>query len=202
MKLYYLPGACSLSPHIVANEASIALTLDKVDRNTKVTASGENYLEVNPKGYVPAIRLDDGEVLTEGPVIVQYLADLRPESGLAPPNGTLARYRLQELLTYINSELHKTYSPLFSPVTPDETKAERVAYLKRRYGYLESILDRQPFLLGDRFGVADAYLFTVTNWARRLKLDLAEFPALTAFQQRVAERPAVQAAMREEGLTD
>ena len=202
MKLYYLPGACSLSPHIVANEAGIALTLDKVDRNTKVTASGENYLEVNPKGYVPAIRLDDGEVLTEGPVIVQYLADLRPESGLAPPNGTLARYRLQELLTYINSELHKTYSPLFSPVTPDETKAERVAYLKRRYGYLESILDRQPFLLGDRFGVADAYLFTVTNWARRLKLDLAEFPALTAFQQRVAERPAVQAAMREEGLTD
>jgi len=200
MKLYYLPGACSLSPHIVANEAGIPLTLDKVDRATKVTASGENYLEVNPKGYVPAIRLDDGEVLTEGPVIVQYLADLKPESGLAPPNGTLARYRLQEILTYINSELHKTYSPLFNPATPDETKAERTAYLKRRYGYIESILDRQPYLMGERFGVADAYLFTVTNWGQRLKLDFSEFPALLAFQQRVAERPAVQAAMREEEL--
>ena len=200
MKLYYLPGACSLSPHIVANEAGIPLTLDKVDRATKVTASGENYLEVNPKGYVPAIRLDDGEVLTEGPVIVQYLADLKPESGLAPPNGTLARYRLQEILTYINSELHKTYSPLFNPATPDETKAERTAYLKRRYGYIESILDRQPYLMGERFSVADAYLFTVTNWGQRLKLDFSEFPALLAFQQRVAERPAVQAAMREEEL--
>jgi glutathione S-transferase len=200
MKLYYLPGACSLSPHIVANEAGIPLTLDKVDRATKVTASGENYLEVNPKGYVPAIRLDDGEVLTEGPVIVQYLADLKPESGLAPPNGTLARYRLQEILTYINSELHKTYSPLFNPATPDETRTERTAYLKRRYGYIESILDRQPYLMGERFGVADAYLFTVTNWGQRLQLDLSEFPALLAFQQRVAERPAVQAAMREEEL--
>jgi glutathione S-transferase len=200
MKLYYLPGACSLSPHIVANEAGIPLTLDKVDRATKVTASGENYLEVNPKGYVPAIRLDDGEVLTEGPVIVQYLADLKPESGLAPPNGTLARYRLQEILTYINSELHKTYSPLFNPATPDETRTERTAYLKRRYGYIESILDRQPYLMGERFGVADAYLFTVTNWGQRLQLDLSEFPALLAFQQRVAERPAVLAAMREEEL--
>jgi glutathione S-transferase len=200
MKLYYLPGACSLSPHIVANEAGIPLTLDKVDRTTKVTASGENYLEVNPKGYVPAIRLDDGEVLTEGPVIVQYLADLKPESGLAPPNGTLARYRLQEILTYINSELHKTYSPLFNPATPDETRTERTAYLKRRYGYIESILDRQPYLMGERFGVADAYLFTVTNWGQRLQLDLSEFPALLAFQQRVAERPAVLAAMREEEL--
>lgn len=200
MKLYYLPGACSLSPHIVANEAGIPLTLDKVDRATKVTASGENYLEVNPKGYVPAIRLDDGEVLTEGPVIVQYLADLKPESGLAPPNGTLARYRLQEILTYINSELHKTYSPLFNPATPDETRTERTAYLKRRYGYIESILDRQPYLMGERFSVADAYLFTVTNWGQRLKLDFSEFPALLAFQQRVAERPAVQAAMREEEL--
>jgi len=200
MKLYYLPGACSLSPHIVARELGLALTLDKVDGTTKLTASGENFLEVNPKGYVPAIRLDDGEVLTEGPVIVQYLADLKPESGLAPPNGTLARYRLQEILTYINSELHKTYSPLFNPATSDETRAERVAYLKRRYGYIESILLRQPYLTGEHFSVADAYLFVVTNWSRVIKLDLSEFPALLAFQKRVVERPAVQEAMRAEGL--
>lgn len=200
MKLYYLPGACSLSPNIVAHELGITLTLDKVDGKTKLTASGENFLEVNPKGYVPAIRLDDGEVLTEGPAIVQYLADLKPESGLAPPNGTLARYRLQEILTYINSEVHKTFSPLFNPATSDEARAERVDYLKRRYGYIESILSRQPYLMGDHFSVADAYLFVVTNWSRVIKLDLSEFPALLAFQKRVGERPAVQAAMREEGL--
>lgn len=200
MKLYYLPGACSLSPHIVARELGLALTLDKVDGKTKLTASGENFLEVNPKGYVPAIRLDDGEVLTEGPAIVQYLADLRPDSGLAPPNGTLARYRLQEILTYINSELHKTFSPLFNPATSDETRAERVEYLRRRYGYIESILARQPYLMGEHFSVADAYLFVVTNWSRVIKLDLSEFPALLAFQKRVAERPAVQEAMRAEGL--
>ncbi|AND68076.1 glutathione transferase [Dyella thiooxydans] len=200
MKLYYLPGACSLSPNIVAHELGITLTLDKVDGKTKLTASGENFLEVNPKGYVPAIRLDDGEVLTEGPAIMQYLADLKPESGLAPPNGTLARYRLQEILTYINSELHKTFSPLFNPATADEARAERVEYLKRRYGYIESILSRQPYLMGDHFTVADAYLFVVTHWSRVIKLDLSEFPALLAFQKRIAERPAVQAAMREEGL--
>ena len=200
MKLYYLPGACSLSPHVVAHELGLSLTLEKVDGKTKRTASGENFLEVNPKGYVPALRLDDGEVLTEGPAIVQYLADLRPESGLAPPNGTLARYRLQEILTYINSELHKSFSPLFNPGTPDETRAERVEYLKRRYGYIESILARQPYLMGEHFTVADAYLFVVTNWSRVIKLDLSEFTALMAFQKRVAERPAVQEAMRAEGL--
>lgn len=200
MKLYYLPGACSLSPHIVANEAGIALTLDKVDRATKITASGENYLELNPKGYVPALRLDDGEVLTEGPVIVQYLGDLKPESGLVPPHGTLARYRLQEILTYINSELHKTYSPLFNPATPDETRTERAAYLKRRYAYLEQILAAQPYLLGEHFTVADAYLFTVTQWASRVGFDLGEFPALAQYQRRIAERPSVQDAMRIEGL--
>ncbi len=200
MKLYYLPGACSLSPHIVAHEAGVALTLEKVDGKTKLTASGENFLEVNPKGYVPALRMDDGEVLTEGPAIVQYLADLKPESKLAPPNGTLARYRLQEILTYINSELHKTFSPLFNPALSDEVKAERIAYLKRRYAYIEGILTKQPYLLGEHFTVADAYLFTVTQWARVVKLDLGEFPALMAYQQHIAERPAVQAAMRAEGL--
>ena len=200
MKLYYLPGACSLAPHIVACEAGIPLTLDKVDRVTKVTESGEHFIEVNPKGYVPAIRLDDGEVLTEGPVVMQYLADLKPESGLAPPNGTLARYRMQEFLTYINSELHKSYSPLFNPASPDEVKAERREYLKRRYQYIENVLAKQPFLLGDTFTAADAYLFTVTNWAKRVGVDLSDFPALLAFQKRVAERPAVQQAMKAEGL--
>ncbi len=200
MKLYYLPGACSLSPNIVAHEAGIPLTLEKVDGKTKVTVSGENFLDVNPKGYVPALRLDDGQVLTEGPAIVQYLADLKPETGLAPPHGTLARYRLQEMLGYINSELHKTFSPLFDPASSDDLKAERTAYLKRRYSYIEGILGKQPYLLGEHFTVADAYLFTVTNWARVVKLDLGAFPALIAYQQRIAERPAVQDAMRAEGL--
>ena len=200
MKLYYLPGACSLSPNIVAHEVGIPLTLEKVDAKTKITASGENFLDVNPKGYVPALRLDDGEVLTEGPAIVQYLADLKPEAGLAPPHGTLARYRLQEILGYINSELHKSFSPLFNPASSDDLKAERTAYLKRRYTYIEGILGKQSYLLGEHFTVADAYLFTVTNWARVIKLDLSEFPALMAFQQRIAERPGVQDAMRAEGL--
>ena len=200
MKLYYLPGACSLSPNIVAHEVGIPLTLEKVDAKTKITASGENFLDVNPKGYVPALRLDDGEVLTEGPAIVQYLADLKSETGLAPPHGTLARYRLQEILGYINSELHKSFSPLFNPASSDDLKAERTAYLKRRYTYIEGILGKQSYLLGEHFTVADAYLFTVTNWARVIKLDLSEFPALMAFQQRIAERPGVQDAMRAEGL--
>jgi glutathione S-transferase len=200
MKLYYLPGACSLSPNIVAHEAGIPLTLEKVDGKTKITALGENFLGINPKGYVPALQLDDGEVLTEGPVIVQYLADLKPEARLAPPNGTLARYRLQEILTYINSELHKTFSPLFNPASSDEIRAERTAYLKRRYAYIEGILSKQSYLFGEHFTVADAYLFTVTNWARVLDLDLGEFPALMVYQRHIAERPAVQDAMRTEGL--
>lgn len=200
MKLYYSPGACSLSPHIVANEIGIALELEKVDTKTKQTEHGSDYLAINPKGYVPALRLDDGALLTEGPAIVQYLADQKPGSGIAPANGTLARYRLQEMLGYINSELHKTYSPLFNPNTTEAVRAEREAYLRKRYAVVERTLAGQPFLLGEQFSAADAYLFTVTNWARVLKLDLSEFPHLMAFQKRVAERPAVQSAMREEGL--
>ena len=200
MKLYYSPGACSLSPHIVANEIGIPLELEKVDTKTKQTEHGSDYLAINPKGYVPALRLDDGALLTEGPAIVQYLADQKPGSGIAPANGTLARYRLQEMLGYINSELHKTYSPLFNPNTTDAVRADREAYLRKRYALIEQTLSDQPFLLGDQFSAADAYLFTVTNWARVLKLDLSEFPNLMAFQKRVAERPAVQGAMREEGL--
>jgi glutathione S-transferase len=200
MKLYYSPGACSLAPHIVAHELGIPLTLEKVDTKTKQLAGGGDFLAITPKGYVPALQLDGGEVLTEGPVVGQYLADLKPQSGLAPANGTLARYRLQEILGYINSEIHKSYSPLFNPATSDELRADRKEYLRKRYALLEATLAGQPFLTGDQFTVADAYLFTVTNWARIVKLDLDGFPALQAFQQRVAQRPAVQAAMKAEGL--
>jgi glutathione S-transferase len=184
----------------VAHEAGIELSLQKVDLKTKTMATEGDYLTVNPKGSVPALQLDDGQVLTEGPVIVQYLADLKPEKRLAPAAGTLARYRLQEWLGYINSELHKTYSPLFRPDTPAETRAERQAYLSKRYAIVESRLAGQAYLLGDSFTVADAYLFTVTNWAGTVKFDLAPFPNLRAFQERIAARPAVKAAMRAEGL--
>lgn len=200
MKLYYSPGACSLAPHIIAREAGIDLQLDKVDTKAKRTASGHDYLQITPKGYVPALELADGQVLTEGPAIQQFLADLAPESGLAPPNGSFERVRLQEMLGYINSELHKSYSPLFSPDTPEQTRAERKAYLRKRYEPVERVLAGQPWIVGDRFGIADAYLFVVTNWAKAVELDLSAFPALLAFQNRVAERPAVQAALVAEGL--
>lgn len=200
MKLFYSPGACSLSPHIVAQEAGIPLQLEKVDLKAKRTEHSEDFWQVNPKGYVPALQLDNGELLTECPAIVQYLADLRPESGLAPANGSLSRYRLQESLGYINSELHKTYSPLFRPELPAELKQGRKDYLCRRYAPIEAVLARQEWLLGDQFTGADAYLFTVTNWARLVDVDLSGFPALLAFQKRVAARPKVQAAMVAEGL--
>lgn len=200
MKLYYSPGACSLASHIVAEEAGIALQLEKVDLGAKRTEGGADFWQINPKGYVPALALDDGEVLTEGTAVVQYLADQRPAGHLAPAHGTLGRYRLQEWLGYINSEIHKSYSPLFNPATSDATRAERKDYLARRYQIIEAALVKQPFLLGEQFSVADAYLFTVTNWAAHVGLDLSGFPALQAFQVRVAARPAVQAAMKAEGL--
>ena len=155
---------------------------------------------MNPKGYVPALVLDDGQLLTEGPVISQYLADQHPEGNLAPANGTMARYRLQELLGFINSEIHKTFSPLFTPQTPEETKAERKEYLLKRFAFLDAQLADKPYLTGDTFTVADAYLFTVTNWARLVKVDLSGLTHLTEFQARVAARPAVQAAMKAEGI--
>ena len=200
MKLFYASGACSLSPHIVAHEAGIDLRLQKVDLKTKTVTSEGDFWAINPKGSVPALELDDGQILTEGPTVVQYLADLKPEKGLAPPAGTLARYRLQEWLGYINSELHKTYSPLFRAETPAETRIERLAYLSKRYALVEKQLAGRSYLLGDNFTVADAYLFTVTNWAGSVKFDLAPFPNLRAFQERIAARPAVKAAMRAEGL--
>ena len=199
MKLYYSPGACSLSPHIVARELGVDIALDRIDLKTKQTAGGADYLKVNPKGYVPALELDDGTVLTEGTAIVQYLAD-HHGGALAPANGTLARTHLQEILGYISTELHKSYSPLFSPATPDSVRQERKAYLQKRYAYLEQVLASQPYLLGAEFSVADAYLFTITQWAGGVALDLSAFPNLQAFQQRVGQRPAVQAAMAAEGL--
>ena len=200
MKLYYSPGTCSLSPHIVAREAGIDITLEKVDLATKKTGSGRDYLAINPKGYVPTLELDDKRTLTEGPAIVQYLADQKPGSGLAPANGTFERYKLQEMLSYITSELHKSYSPLFRKETPEETREERLAYLRKRYQLVDHLLEGSNFLFGDRFTAADAYLFAVTRWAKAVKLDLSEFEHLQAWQQRVADRPAVQDAMKAEGL--
>lgn len=200
MKLYYSPGACSLSPHIVARELGLAVSLEKVDTGTKTIQVEGDFYEVNPKGYVPALRLDSGEVLTEGPAIVQYIADQKPEAGLVPRAGSLERYRLQEMLGYINSEIHKSYSPLFNPKVSPEVAEERKQYLKKRYKLVEERLAGRDYLFGDQFTAADAYLFTVTNWAGYVKLDLSEFPNLMAFQKRVAARPAVREAMKAEGL--
>lgn len=202
MKLYYSPGACSLAPHIVAREAHITLELEKVDIATKRTESGADFLEINPKGSVPVLELSDGERLTEGPAIAQYLADMKPESELAPINGTMARYRLQEWLGFINSDLHKTYSPLFNPVTPDLVRSERKCTLLKYYALLEHRLSTQPWLLGNRFSAADAYLFTVTNWAPHVGLDISKLTGIASFPQRVAGRPAVQEALLAEGLLD
>ena len=200
MKLYYSPSACSLSPHIVAHELGLPVELVKVDVVAKCTEHGEDFLAINPKGLVPVLQLDDGSVLTEGPAVVQYLADLKPDAQLAPANGSMARYRLQEMLGYINSELHQSYMPLFNPACSDEVRAARMAYLHKHYRLLDTALGRKPFLLGDRFTVTDAYLFVVTRWAEFVKLDLSNFPNVLGFQARIAARPAVQAAMHHEQL--
>lgn len=200
MKLFYSPGACSLSPHIVAREAGIDLKLQKVDTKTKTMTVDGDFWSINPKGYVPALELDNGEILTEGPAIVQYLADLKPKSRLAPQNGTWERTRLQEMLGYINSEIHKTFSPLWDTKVSADLRKERTEYLNRRYALLDKQLAGKKFLFGDEFTVADAYLFVVTNWAKSTKVDLSEFANLQAFQKRVAARPAVQAAMMAEEL--
>lgn len=200
MKLFYSPGACSLSPHIVAREAGIDLKLQKVDTKTKTIKVDGDFWSINPKGYVPALELDNGEILTEGPAIVQYLADLKPKSRLAPQNGTWERTRLQEMLGYINSEIHKTFSPLWDTNVSADLRKERTEYLNRRYALLDKQLAGKKFLFGDEFTVADAYLFVVTSWAKSTKVDLSEFANIQAFQKRVAARPAVQAAMMAEEL--
>ncbi|QSQ23359.1 glutathione transferase GstA [Pyxidicoccus parkwayensis] len=201
MKLFYSPGVCSLSPHIVLREAGLSFDMEKVDIRAKKTEHGADYFGINPKGYVPALGLDDGSLLTEGPAIVQFIADKAPEKKLAPANGTIERYRLQELLNFISTELHKGYSPLFNPAFPEEGKAIFKERLTTRYKLVEDMLSSKgPYLLGEFFSVADAYLFTVTNWAPHVKLDLSSFPSLQAYMARVAARPAVQAALKAEGL--
>ena len=200
MKLFYSPGANSLAPHIVALEAGIDLKLQKVDVMTKTAKVEGDFWNINPKGSVPALELDNGEILTEGPAIVQYLADLKPETKLAPANGSWARTRLQEMLNYITAEIHKTFSPLFSSSVSTEVRKERTEYLIKRYTLLDKQLAGKKFLFGDQFTVADAYLFVVTNWAKSTKVDLSVFTNLQAFQKRVAARPAVVAAMTAEGL--
>ncbi len=198
MKLYFSPGACSLSPNIVAHELGLSVELLRV--KDKKTPDGRDFLAINPKGYVPTLELDNGEILTEGPVIAQYLCDQTPGSKLLPPFGSMERYRVQEMLGFINSELHKTFSPLFTPGTPDATRTERMEYLRRRFRTVDEALAGKTYLFGEQFTIADAYLFTVTNWAKFVQLDLSEFTNLMAFQGRVAARPAVQAAMVAEGL--
>ncbi len=200
MKLYYSPGACSLSPHIILSELGLPYELVKVDLGSHQTADGQDYTAINAKGYVPALQLDDAQLLTEGPAIVQYLADLKPAAGLLPPAGTLERARVQEWLTFIGTELHKNFSPLFNPAASAEWKVAAKANIERRFAFVESALSGRDYLTGADFCVADAYLFTVANWTGFLKIDLAPWPALAAFHQRVLARPAVQAAMREEGL--
>ncbi len=201
MKLYYSPGACSLSPHIVLREAGLAFELDKIDSKAKKTSAGADYLAINPKGQVPALTLDSGETITEGPAIVQYLADLKPASGLAPQAGTLERVRLQETLNFLGTELHKSFGPLFTPGASDEMKKAARETIEKKLGYLEGVFgDGRDFAQGAAFTVADAYLFTLLNWTGFVGIDLKAWPRLAAFQARVAVRPAVHEALVAEGL--
>ena len=200
MKLYYAPGACSLSPHIVARELGIPITLVKVNTKDKSIEGGGDFWKVNPRGYVPVLELDNGERLAEGPVIVQYLADQKPESGLAPQAGSFERYRLQEWLNFITAEIHKGFSPLFKPNTPDEYKKIVRENLAGRFDWLDQQLAGKDYLMGKSFTVADAYLFTVLTWTKPLHIDLGKWPNVAAFVTRVSARPKVKEAMKAEGL--
>lgn len=200
MKLYFFPGACSLSPHIVLQEAGLEYSLEKVDLHTKKTADGQDFRTINPKGYVPTLQLKDGSYLTEGMVIVQYLADLVPDKKLAPKAGTMERYHLMETLAFIGTELHKNFSPLFNPASSDAAKEAAIIALKPRFALIAKQLGSADYLGGSQFTVADAYLFVMLVWAANLKIALTDWPNLQAFQTRVAARPAVRAAMLAEGL--
>ena len=200
MKLYYAPGACSLSPHIVAREAGIPIQLQKVNTKDKSMEGGGDFWQVNPRGYVPVLELDNGERLTEGPAIVQYLADQKPESGLAPKNGTLERYRVQEWLNFITSELHKQFSPLFKPNTPEDYKPIAKQNIATRFDWLDKQLAGKEYLTGKQFTVADAYLFVMLNWTKPTQIDLSKWPNLVAFHKRVGARPKVKEALQAEGL--
>jgi glutathione S-transferase len=200
MKLYFSPGACSMSPHIALREAGLSFDLVKVDLGTKLTADGTDFMAINAKGYVPVLELDDGSVLTEGPAIVQYIADQAPASKLAPAAGTLERYRLMEWLNYITSEMHKSFSPLFNPKASAELKAMVREALAQRFDYLSTQLQGKSFLMGDTFTVADGYLFTVLGWTKPTHIDLEKWPVLSAYTKQISARPAVRAAMQAEGL--
>ncbi|OWQ85101.1 glutathione transferase GstA [Roseateles aquatilis] len=200
MKLYYSPGACSLSPHIVLREAGLAFEPVLASTKTHKLQDGTDYYGINPKGYVPLLELDDGQRLSEGPAIVQFIADKAPEKKLAPANGTMERYRLQEWLNFITSELHKGFTPLFNPAMPEDAKTLARNKLHERFKWLDGQLDGKQYLMGDQFTVPDAYLFTVTNWGAHVGVDVSGYPNLVAYRGRVAARPAVQEAMKAEGL--
>jgi glutathione S-transferase len=202
MKLYYSPGACSLASHIALQETGLPFEIDRFIASTGKTAGGEDFMQVNPKGYVPTIRMDDGNVLTEGGAVLQYIADQNPASGLAPQAGTMERYRLQEWLTFIGTEIHKTFTPLFSKTVSAEVKDRGFDLLARRFGYVEDWLtNSRPYLMGDQFTVADAYMFVVLRWSAPVGFDLAPFPNIRAYMERISARPSVQKAMKAEGLT-
>jgi glutathione S-transferase len=200
MKLYYSNGACSLSPHIALREAGLPFDLVRASTKTHQLDDGTDYYTINPKGGVPLLELDNGERLSEGPAIVQYIADLVPASKLAPANGTFERARLQEWLNYITSEMHKGFAPLFNPATPDTYKPVVIESLLKKFAYVDGKLEGKQYLMGDTFTVADAYLFTVASWAGYVKLDLSGYKNLSAFSARVAARPKVQEALKAEGL--
>lgn len=200
MKLYYSPGACSLSPHIALLEAGLPYELVKVDLKAKKLENGDDFLKINPKGQVPALGLDSGELVTEGPVIVQMIADKAAGKGLAPARDSAERYKLLELLNFITSELHKNFSPLFNPTFSDEVKGFFKDRLMGKFKYLDGKLAGQDYLMGKDFTVADGYLFTMLSWAERMKFDLSGLPNLSAYKARVAARPKVMEALTKEGL--
>jgi glutathione S-transferase len=197
MKLYISPGACSMASNIALHEAGIQFEVSKVDKRTK-RADGVDFLTINPKGYVPALRLDDGELLTENVVVLQYIADLNPAAKLAPPAGTMERYRLQEWLSFINSELHKSFTPLFSSEATEDMKTYSRNYLAKRLAYIETAMGDRKYLMGDQFTVADAYLFTVLGWGVHVGVSIS--PQLKSYVERVRARPHVIEAMTAEGL--
>ncbi|NLU14682.1 MAG: glutathione transferase GstA [Serratia liquefaciens] len=201
MKLYFAPDTCSLSPHIVLRELNLPFELIRVNNRTKRSADGGDFYRINPKGYVAALMLDDGQVITEGTAIVQYLADLRPEAGLAPPSATFERVRLQEWLNFITSEIHAGSSPLFNSTLPEEVKTLFRDKLRRRLDFVAQTLDEQAFLLGEAFSVADAYLFTVLRWMEQFSIDLKYWPSITRYMSLISQRRSVQAALAAEATS-
>jgi glutathione S-transferase len=200
MKLYFSPGACSLAPHLTLREVGATFELEQVDNKAKKTISGANFWQINPKGYVPVLELDDGRRLTENPAILQYIADQYPNSSLLPACGSFDRYRVQEWLNFVTSEIHKTFGPLFKDTTPEDYKAISRENLSKRYAFLDQHFANHQYLHGEKFGIADAYLFVVTNWLHRVGLDVGKWPNVKAYWERIAARPKVQEAMQAEGL--